>query len=206
MLLVSPETTPSTGGPPARLAVLASGSGSNFEAICSASLAGDLPAQVVGLVYNNPGAFVAERAARLGVEAVLVDHRDFGSRDAFDAAVVGALQTFEPDWIAMAGWMRIATSTLLEAFPDRIVNIHPSLLPSFRGLHAVEQAFAAGVRITGCTVHVVRAVVDDGPIIAQAAVPVFADDSLESLTERIHAAEHLLYPRALALAIAAARR
>lgn len=198
MVLISPTEPQSASGDLARFAVLASGSGSNFEAICEAAADGRAPAKICGLVYNNPDARVADRAARLGVPATLVNHRDFDSREGFDAAVVEALRAFDIDWVAMAGWMRIATPVLLEAFPDRILNIHPSLLPAFRGLHAIEQAVAAGVRITGCTVHIVRPAVDDGPIIAQAAVPILPGENLATITERVHAAEHQLYPRAIA--------
>ncbi len=186
---------------PVRLAVLASGSGSNFAAICDAVHAGTLDVELCGLVYNNHGAFVAERAQRRGIATRFVDHREFDSREAFDAAVVLALRDFNADWVAMAGWMRIATSTLLDAFPGRILNIHPSLLPAFRGLHAVEQAIAAGVSVSGCTVHIVQMELDDGPIIAQARVPLEPGDDAASLHKRIHAAEHELYPRAIAQAI-----
>ena len=205
MALISPTESAPVPERPARFAVLASGSGSNFEAICEAAADGRAPIDVCGLVYNNPDARVADRAARLGVPATLVNHRDFDSRTSFDAAVVEALRAFEVDWVAMAGWMRIATEVLLSAFPDRILNIHPSLLPAFRGLNAVEQAVAAGVRVTGCTVHIVRPAVDDGPIIAQAAVPIDPDENLATILERIHEAEHQLYPHAIAHAVQGAQ-
>lgn len=205
MILYAPTAVPAIDrSPPPRLAVLASGSGTNFAAICEAVDRQELGVKIAGLVYNNAGAHVAERAKRRNIPVAFVDHRTFGSRDQFDAAVVEALRDFEAEWVAMAGWMRIATPVLLQAFPDRIVNIHPSLLPSFRGLHAVEQSLEAGVKVSGCTVHLVRSRVDDGPIIAQAAVPVEDGDDAESLHDRIHEAEHILFPRAIAMAIAAA--
>lgn len=205
-MLVVPELAPPPAeGPPTRLAVLASGSGSNFAAIADAAASGGMPYAVCGLVYNVPGAYVATRAAERGIPARLCEHRGRRSREEFDAAVVEELRALGAEWVAMAGWMRIATPVLLDAFADRVLNLHPSLLPSFKGLHAVEQALAAGVKISGCTVHVVRPAVDDGPIVAQAAVPVLAGDDPASLVARIHAAEHVLYPRAIAVAIAAAR-
>lgn len=206
MALISPSQPPTDSGPGgARLAILASGNGSNFAAIEAAVARGALDVEICGLVYNNPDAYVAERAREHGIAATLVDHRQFGSRTEHDAAVVEALRGFGAEWVVMAGWMRIATDVLLAAFPDRILNIHPSLLPAFRGLHAVEQAIDAGVKISGCTVHIVRPAVDDGPIIAQAAVAVEPDDDAARLHERIHIAEHELYPRAIALAIRGAR-
>jgi phosphoribosylglycinamide formyltransferase-1 len=204
-MLIAPEFEPQPWTqPPVRLGVLASGSGSNFAAIADAVEAGGMPYAIAGLVYNRRDAYAAERAAKRGIRAQLVSHRG-RAREAFDAEVVAALRAMEVEWVAMAGWMRIATPVLLDAFPDRVLNLHPSLLPSFRGMRAVDQALEAGVKITGCTVHVVRPAVDDGPIVAQAAVPIAADDTSESLHQRIHAAEHVLYPRAIATAIAAAR-
>ncbi|MCA9659480.1 MAG: phosphoribosylglycinamide formyltransferase [Myxococcales bacterium] len=204
-MLIAPEFDPQPWTqPPARLGVLASGSGSNFAAIADAVAAGGMPYRIAGLVYNRRDAYAAERAAKRGIPAQLVSHRG-RAREAFDAEVVAALRAMEVEWVAMAGWMRIATPVLLDAFPDRVLNLHPSLLPSFRGMRAVDQALEAGVKITGCTVHVVRPAVDDGPIVAQAAVPIAPGDTSEALHQRIHAAEHVLYPRAIAMAIAAAK-
>jgi phosphoribosylglycinamide formyltransferase-1 len=203
VILYSPNAVPAIDrDPPPRLAILASGSGTNFAAICDANERGEIGVDIVGLVYNNEDAFVAQRAAERDIPTAFVDHRTFDSRELFDAAVVEALRDVDAEWVAMAGWMRIASPVLLNAFPNRILNIHPSLLPSFRGLHAVEQSIAAGVKVSGCTVHIVSPVVDDGPIIAQAAVGVEPGDDADSLHERIHEAEHVLYPRAIALAIA----
>lgn len=185
---------------PLRIGVMASGSGSNFEAIAAAIAQGSLDAQLVLLIYNNPGAKVLERAHRLGVPSVLLDHRQFESREALDEAIVAALHEAQVDWVVMAGWMRRVTQRLISAFPRRILNIHPSLLPSFPGVRAVEQALAAGVKITGCSVHYVELVVDSGPIVMQAAVPVLSDDTVESLQARIQAQEHRIFPLAIAIA------
>jgi phosphoribosylglycinamide formyltransferase 1 len=185
---------------PLRLAVMASGSGTNFEAIAQAISEKLLNATVQLVVYNNPGAKVAARAERWGIPAVLLNHREFASRDTLDEAIVHLLRQADVDWVVMAGWMRIVTPVLIDAFPDRVINIHPSLLPSFKGAHAIEQAFEAGVKITGCTVHLVRLEVDSGPILMQAAVPVLPEDTIDTLRARIQVQEHLIYPAAIALA------
>ena len=185
-----------------RVGVLASGSGTNFEAIARAVAAGELGVELACVIYNNPGAGVAERAEHHGVPAVLVDHRGFDGRAPFDAAVVATLREHGVEWVVMAGWMRVCTPALLDAFADRVLNIHPSLLPSFRGLDAIGQALDAGVTITGCTVHLVCLDVDAGPIVAQAAVPVAPDDDHGSLHARVQEAEHALYPRAIGWALA----
>jgi phosphoribosylglycinamide formyltransferase 1 len=182
-----------------RLGVMASGAGSNFGAIAQAIADRQLHAQIQTVIYNNPGAGVAVRADEFGIPHQLLDHRQFASREALDAAIVAALQAADVDWVIMAGWMRIVTPVLINAFPDRLLNIHPSLLPSFRGIRAVEQALAAGVKVTGCTVHLVVPEVDAGAIIMQAAVPVLPDDTAASLQQRIHAQEHVIYPQAIAL-------
>ncbi|MEM6597694.1 MAG: phosphoribosylglycinamide formyltransferase [Cyanobacteria bacterium P01_D01_bin.36] len=200
--LISParglKNTPSTA--PLKLGVMASGSGSNFEAIAAAIRSGELNASIELVIYNNPKAKVAERAARLGIPAQLMDHRTFDSREALDTAIAAQFKTHKVNWIIMAGWMRRVTQTLLSAFPRRILNIHPSLLPSFPGIHSVEQALNAGVKITGCSVHFVELIVDSGPIVMQAAVPILPDDSVESLQARIQMQEHIIFPRAIALA------
>ena len=198
--LISPAIAPPPLDTPLKLGVLASGSGSNFEAIAQAIAAGDLNAQIQVLIYNNPSAKAADRADRLGIPKVLLNHREFPSREALDQAIVDTLHQHHADWVIMAGWMRIVTKVLIEAFPDRAINIHPSLLPSFRGAHAIEQAFHAGVKITGCTVHLVRLEVDSGPILMQAAVPILPDDTVESLQARIQVQEHRIFPPAIAIA------
>jgi len=183
-----------------KLGVMASGSGSNFEALMAVINQGQLNAQVQVVIYNNPTAKVKERAERWQVSSVLLDHRLFNSRELLDQAIVTTLKDYGVDWVIMAGWMRIVTPVLLTAFPQRVINIHPSLLPSFRGVRAVEQALAAGVKVTGCTVHYASAEVDSGPIIAQAVVPILPDDTSDSLHARIQIQEHQIFPRAIALA------
>jgi len=183
-----------------KLGVLASGSGSNFGAIATAIEAQALNADIRCLIYNNPQAKVQERAQERGVAAHLLNHRDYASREALDQAIVATFQDYGIDWVIMAGWMRIVTPVLLQAYPQRVLNIHPSLLPSFRGVRAIEQALAAGVKVTGCTVHYAALEVDSGPIIAQAVVPILPDDTPASLHARVQAQEHHLFPLAIALA------
>jgi phosphoribosylglycinamide formyltransferase-1 len=187
--------------PPISLGVLASGSGSNFEAIMQAIADGRLRADLKILIYNNPGAKAAARAERWGVPSLLIDHRDYETREAFDGAVVQALRDRGVEWVAMAGWMRRATEVLVRAFPQRVINIHPSLLPSFPGIRAVEQALAAQVKVTGCTVHLVELEVDSGPMLMQAVVPVYGTDTVETLHARIQIQEHRIFPQAIALAV-----
>ncbi|MEM8502963.1 MAG: phosphoribosylglycinamide formyltransferase [Cyanobacteria bacterium P01_D01_bin.1] len=195
-----PATRPAAKRPPVKLGIMASGSGSNFEAIASAITAGTLDASIEVVIYNNPKAKVVDRANRLGIPAKLLNHRTFDSREQLDEAIVSTFQDFGVNWVVMAGWMRRVTQRLISAFPNQILNIHPSLLPSFPGTHAIEQALAAKVRITGCSVHHVELIVDSGPIIMQAAVPVLANDSVETLQARIQVQEHLIFPQAIALA------
>ncbi len=201
--LISPDFTLSQppSGQPAKLGILASGSGSNFEAIAQAIESGKLNAQIEVVVYNNPGAKVTLRAERLGIPTQLLDHRTFDSREALDEAIARVFNEYGVNWVVMAGWMRRVTQQLLSAFPQRILNIHPSLLPSFPGIRAVDQALAAGVKIAGCSVHYVELVVDSGPMIAQAAVPVLANDTVATLQARIQVQEHQLFPLAIAIAL-----
>lgn len=198
--LVSPGQMPAASSEPLKLGLLASGSGSNVEVIAESIKSGQLNAQIQVVIYNNPTAKVAERADRLGLPKVLLNHREFASREALDRAIAAVLCTHQADWVIMAGWMRIVTQELINAFPRRILNIHPSLLPSFPGANAVAQALQSGVKITGCTVHYVELAVDSGPIIIQAAVPVLPTDSLDSLHQRIQVQEHRIFPLAIALA------
>lgn len=183
-----------------RLGVLASGTGSNFVAIAQAIAQKRLNAQIQVLVYNNPGAKVGDRADEWGVTKVLCDHREFREREGCDRRILEVLQAHQVEWVIMAGWMRVVTPILIDAFPGRMVNIHPSLLPSFPGTRGVENALKQGVKVTGCTVHLVTLAVDQGPILMQAAVPILPDDSKETLLERIHAQEHCIFPQAIALA------
>jgi phosphoribosylglycinamide formyltransferase 1 len=197
--IISPDVPIiSTQTAPLRLGILASGNGSNLESIAQAIAQQNLPAQLQVLIYNNPNAIAAERADRLNIPKVLLNHRDFTSRERLDEAIVHTLHQHQVEWVIMAGWMRVVTPVLIDAFPNQILNIHPSLLPSFPGIRAIEQALAAGVKITGCTVHRVIAAVDSGEIIIQAAVPVLPGDTTETLGKRIQVQEHVIFPRAIA--------
>lgn len=177
-----------------RVGVLASGSGSNFQALVDALNVPGTPAEVVVLICNVPTAKALERARAAGIAAVLMDHSRWPSRDAYDSAVADELARHGVDLVCLAGYLRLVTTTFLRRFAGKVINLHPALLPSFPGLHAIRQALAAGVKITGCTVHYVDEGTDTGPIIAQAAVPVLPTDDETSLGERIHAEEHRLFP------------
>ncbi|MBW4687517.1 MAG: phosphoribosylglycinamide formyltransferase [Komarekiella atlantica HA4396-MV6] len=200
--LISPNISSNqfTQSAPLKLGIMASGNGSNFEVVAQAIEDGQLNAQIQVLIYNNPSAKAAVRAANRGVEAVLLNHRNYKSREEFDEQIVQTLQKYDVEWVIMAGWMRLVTEVLIDAFPNKIINIHPSLLPSFKGVHAVEQALASGVKITGCTAHIACLEVDSGPILMQAAVPVLPDDTPETLHARIQIQEHRILPQAIALA------
>jgi phosphoribosylglycinamide formyltransferase 1 len=181
-----------------RLGIMASGSGSNFAAVAEAIAIGQLQAKIAVLIYNNPNIKALEYAEKYQIPMVFHDHRGV-ERSALDAAIVQTMQEYQVNCVVMAGWMRVVTPVLINAFPDRIINIHPSLLPSFPGIKAIEQALAAKVKISGCTVHLVRPLVDSGPILIQAAVPVLPDDTAETLHARIQIQEHRILPAALKL-------
>lgn len=184
---------------PLKLGILASGSGSNFEVIAQAIHNQQLNAQIQVLIYNNPGAKAAARAEKYGIPSILLNHREYKKREELDTQIVKTFQEYEVKWVVMAGWMRIVTQVLLDAFPDQVINIHPSLLPSFPGIRSVEQALAAKVKITGCTVHIAHLEVDTGPILMQAAVPILPDDTAETLHARIQVQEHKIMVGAIAL-------
>jgi len=179
------------------LAVLASGRGSNFEALALAAKRGDLVGRIAVLLCDVPDAPVIERARRFGIETVLPPVGRFRTRIDDEGPWVEVLRARSVDLILLAGFMRRLHRTFLEAYPDRVLNIHPSLLPAFPGREAIRQAWEHGVRVTGCTVHVVDERLDGGPILAQRAVDVFDHDTLEKLEARVHAAEHQLYPQAV---------
>ncbi|HUO04771.1 MAG TPA: phosphoribosylglycinamide formyltransferase [Candidatus Binataceae bacterium] len=185
--------------PPVKLGILISGSGTNLQAIIDAIACGDLKAEIGLVISNRPDAFGLERARRNGIQALTIEHRKFASREDFDRAVAEALRERGVELVACAGFMRLLSPAMLDAFPDRIMNIHPGLLPSFPGTHAQKDAFESGVRIAGCTVFFVAPGVDDGPIIIQAAVPVMPDDDEERLAARILEQEHRIYPYAIRL-------
>jgi phosphoribosylglycinamide formyltransferase 1 len=201
-VLVSPQlsTLSQVKSLPLQLGVMASGSGTNFAAVAKAIAEGKLNAEIKVLIYNNPHAQVKERAEEYNLPAVLIDHRPYPSREALDQEIVSVFKAHGVDWVVMAGWMRITTQVLLDGYPNRVINIHPSLLPSFKGIGAIEQALQAKVKITGCTVHLVSLEVDSGEIIMQAAVPVLEDDTLDTLHARIQAQEHRILPQAIAIA------
>jgi phosphoribosylglycinamide formyltransferase 1 len=184
---------------PFPLAILASGSGTNLQAIIDAIEDGRVPAEIRVVICNRANAKALERAERHQLATELVDHKAFPSREAFDEHVVGILRDRGVELVCLAGFDRLLSPVFIRAFPERILNIHPALLPSFPGLHAQRQALDYGVRIAGCTVHIVDEKTDHGPIIIQAAVPVYSDDTVESVAERILAEEHRIYPEAVCL-------
>ena len=188
-----------------KIAVLASGGGSNLQALLDAGARAELgPAVIAAVGVNVPGCGALARAAAAGVPQFVVDHKNYPSRLEFDRALVAELRAREIDLVVLAGFMRLLTGELLAAFPRRVINIHPALLPAFPGMHAQAQAFRHGVKLAGCTVHFVDEGTDSGPIIAQAAVPVLDDDDEERLRLRILAEEHKLLP-AVVRAIAEGR-
>lgn len=182
---------------PLVLGVLASGTGSNLGAVLAAIASGSLRARVGVVLTNVENAGALEKARAAGVPSVVLRHKAYASREAFDAAVVDVLRAHGVSCVVLAGFMRIVTKVLLDAFPDRVLNIHPSLLPAFPGVNAQAQALAYGARVSGCTVHLVDAGMDTGPIVAQRAVPVFDGDDEASLRARILEQEHALLPEVL---------
>ena len=182
---------------PLRIGVMASGNGSNFEALEQTIRRGDLNADIRLLVVNKPGCGAQQRAERLGIDSAVLDHRLFPDRKTLDQQLVEHFRAAQVEAVVMAGWMRIVTPVLIDGFAGRLLNIHPSLLPSFKGMDAVGQALSAGVRISGCTVHLVSEELDAGPIVVQAAVPVFESDDHAKLAARIREQEHVLLPEAL---------
>ncbi|MFQ5828777.1 MAG: phosphoribosylglycinamide formyltransferase [Candidatus Methylomirabilia bacterium] len=182
-----------------RVGALASGRGSNLQAIIDAIERGQLAAQLIVVVSDRSDARALERARRHGIEAVFVDPKGYPDREAFDRALIEVLAAHGVELVCLAGFMRILTPLFVHAYRDRIMNIHPALLPAFPGLHSQRQALAHGVKIAGCTVHFADEGVDSGPIILQAAVAVLDDDTEETLSARILEQEHRIYPRAIQL-------
>ncbi|MGH6960147.1 MAG: phosphoribosylglycinamide formyltransferase, partial [Dongiaceae bacterium] len=178
------------------IAILISGRGSNMQALIDACRGGDAPADVALVLSNRPHAPGLARAAAAGIATAVVDHRDYRDRASFDAEIDRRLRESRIDLVCLAGFMRLLTDGFVESWRDRMINIHPSLLPAFPGLHTHERALAAGVKVHGCTVHFVTPELDSGPIVIQAAVAVRGDDSPGSLAARVLAQEHLIYPRA----------
>ncbi len=180
-----------------RLVILISGRGSNMEAILRAATAERWPAQIAAVISNKPGAGGLEVARAAGIATAVVHHRDYPDRAQFDQALAAEIDRFQPDLVVLAGFMRILTEGFVAHYAGRLINIHPSLLPSFPGLHTHRQAIDAGVKFHGATVHFVTAELDHGPIIAQAVVPVQDDDDEDTLAARVLEQEHRMYPRAV---------
>jgi phosphoribosylglycinamide formyltransferase 1 len=180
-----------------RIAILISGRGSNMEAIVKACAAEKWPAHIVAVLSNRPDASGLAFAKAHGIATEVVDHKAFTERDAFDAALAQALDAYAPDVVVLAGFMRILTPTFVRRFEGRMLNVHPSLLPAFTGLHTHRRAIEAGCKIAGATVHFVTAELDHGPIVAQAWVAVLPDDTEATLSERVLRLEHQMYPQAV---------
>jgi phosphoribosylglycinamide formyltransferase-1 len=189
-----------------RVGILISGRGSNMMALVEAARAGDYPAEIAAVISNVPDAAGLAWAKAQGVPSGAIDHKAYPSREAFDAVVHETLVDLGVDLVALAGFMRLQSAGFVERWHGRQLNIHPALLPLFKGLHPHRQALEAGVKLSGCTVHFVTLEADSGPIVAQAAVPVLDGDTPETLADRVLAAEHRLYPHALALVATGAAR
>ncbi|APA83986.1 phosphoribosylglycinamide formyltransferase [Paraburkholderia sprentiae WSM5005] len=180
-----------------KLVILISGRGSNMEAIVRACASESWPARVAAVIANRPDAVGLAFAASQGIATAVVDHRQFPDRDSFDAVLAEQIDAFAPDLVALAGFMRVLTERFVDHYAGRMLNVHPSLLPSFPGLNTHQQALDAGVRLHGASVHFVTSRLDYGPIVAQSAVPVEAGDTAQTLAARVLATEHIIYPRAV---------
>ncbi|WP_119391403.1 phosphoribosylglycinamide formyltransferase [Taklimakanibacter lacteus] len=189
-----------------KVGILISGRGSNMQALIEAAKDPNYPAEIAVVISNRPDAKGIDFARAQGIATEIIDHKSFESRGAFDRALDAALERHDVEFVACAGFMRVMTESFVASWRDRMINIHPSLLPAYKGLHTHERALKDGVTRHGCTVHVVRSDVDTGPIIAQARVPVLKSDTAETLAERVLDAEHKIYPRALALLVSGAFR
>lgn len=181
-----------------KIGVLLSGSGTNLQAIIDA-IAGGLPTDIVLVVSSRPDAYGIERARAAGIPTLVMNREKYVDVLAADAQIVEALQEAGAEYVVMAGYMRKVTSVMLDAFPNRVLNLHPALLPSFKGAHAIADAFNAGVKVTGVTVHFANADYDKGPIVAQRAITVAENDTLDTLEAKIHDVEHVLYPEVIGL-------
>ena len=182
-----------------RITVLASGRGSNFQAVIESVAAGRIPATCVALITDNPKAYAIERAEKAEVPVVVLDYSSFASKSEYEKALLNAMKKTRADLYVLAGYMRILGPGIVRAFPQKIINIHPALLPSFTGLHGQRQAVEYGVKVSGCTVHFVDEYLDCGPIILQKCVPVLQDDDEDALADRILVEEHRCYPEAIRL-------
>ena len=182
-----------------KVSVLLSGSGSNLQALIDACADPAYPAEIVQVISNVPEAYGLTRAKQAGIATTIVNHKDFDGREPFEKALQAAITSSGAEFICLAGFMRLLTDGFVNQWTDRLINIHPSLLPAFKGLHIHERVIELGARFSGCTVHFVRPAMDDGPIIVQAAVPVHGGDSPDDLAKRVLAEEHKIYPLALKL-------
>jgi len=181
----------------ARVVVLISGSGSNLQALIDGVAAGNLPIDLVAVISNRPAVLGLERAAKANIPAEVLDHKTFADRESFDQALMAKIDSYQPDLVVLAGFMRILTSEFTQHYLGRMFNIHPSLLPKFQGLHTHQRAIDAGEQRHGVTVHFVTAELDGGPAIVQASVPVLAQDDASSLAKRVQRQEHVIYPLAV---------
>ena len=181
------------------IGVLVSGSGTNLQSIIDNSEKGLLDADIKVVISNNPDSYALERSKKHNIPAVLIEQGDFKNREGFDRKMIEVLNSYSVELVAMAGFMRVLSPAFLKAFPMRVINIHPAILPSFPGLHGQQQAFDYGVKFSGCSVHFADEGVDTGPIIIQAVVPVYDDDTEDSLSERILKEEHKIYSQAIQL-------
>ena len=185
-------------GAPLKIGVMLSGSGTNLQAIIDAIAAGQVNAEIVSVVSSRPDAFGIRRAEAAGIPVLVLNRAVYAVPEAADALIVENMRAAGAEYVVMAGYMRKLTPAVLSAYPDRVLNLHPALLPSFKGAHAIQDAWEAGVKVTGITVHLANEDYDKGPIVAQQAVEVREDDTIETLEERIHQAEHQLYPAVIA--------
>lgn len=182
---------------PCNVVVLISGSGSNLQALIDSIAQGDNPARIAAVISNRADAYGLVRAQNAGIATAVLDHKRFDGREAFDAALIQAIDAHQPDLVVLAGFMRILTPGFVQHYAGRLLNIHPSLLPRHKGLHTHQRALEAGDAEHGCSVHFVTEELDGGPLVVQAVLPVAADDSADSLAQRVHRQEHRIYPLAV---------
>lgn len=188
---------PGHGASSCKVVVLISGSGSNLQALIDSIASGDNPAQICAVISNRADAYGLQRAQAAGIAAQVLDHKQFASREAFDTALIDAIDAHQPQLVVLAGFMRILSSGFVRHYQGRLLNIHPSLLPKYKGLHTHQRALDAGDQEHGCSVHFVSEELDGGPLVVQAVVPVLSDDSADSLAQRVHGEEHRIYPLAV---------
>ncbi|MFV9653827.1 phosphoribosylglycinamide formyltransferase [Pseudomonas sp. NY15366] len=182
---------------PCNVVVLISGSGSNLQALIDSVAQDGNPARIAAVISNRADAYGLQRAKQVGIATELLDHKQFDGREAFDAALIQAIDAHQPDLVVLAGFMRILTPGFVQHYAGRLLNIHPSLLPKYKGLHTHQRALEAGDGEHGCSVHFVTEELDGGPLVVQAVLPVMADDTAESLASRVHQQEHKIYPLAV---------